>query len=147
MTKKELKNKVSIDLNKNYNSQIDSTDLDLLCIADALEFFDFVPKYNPPVSTGDYIFPNLGFATFTDNHGRERKGNSIRIENVNAWGEDQIEDLKAAISLTNQNSKKYAFFLSKSPTFDFEFDEERTYSASFCFYTLKKLDLKELNAY
>ena len=42
MTKKELKNKVSIDLNKNYNSQIDSTDLDLLCIADALEFFDFV---------------------------------------------------------------------------------------------------------
>jgi len=70
--------------------------------------------------------------------GRETEYNYLKVYGKRDWTEQEINALKGAIERANLETKEYRFELAGTSDFEVEFDNDRTWPASFSFKSYKK---------
>lgn len=69
---------------------------------------------------------------------REAEYNYLKVYTIRVWTKQEINSLKAAIERANIETKEYRFELAGTSDFEVEFDNDRTWPASFGFKSYKK---------
>ena len=133
-------------MRKIVNLTIDQENKDLKILGDSLEAKGFRFRNNSkwinstPETKGHYLEtenPEIRSASHsTDDHVLE--GNYIRISNVDQWSFADRENLLKAIHDTNIETNEYDFVLGDLTDYEMEFDGDRSWPASFTFYSHKK---------
>lgn len=70
--------------------------------------------------------------------GRETEYNYLKVYSLHDWTEQKINSLKTAIDAANLETIEYRFELAGTSDFEVEFDNDRTWPASFGFKSHKK---------
>ena len=66
------------------------------------------------------------------------EGNYIRIINVDGWSDTEHKKLLEAIELANTTTSEYKFEYGDISDYEVEWDNDRSWPASFTFYSHKK---------
>lgn len=77
----------------------------------------------------------------SDLRGAGRPGvesNYLKVHSLNYWSEQSKEQLKSQIAAANAETKEYVFVLHDTTDYEVEFDDDRTWPASFQFDSIKK---------
>ena len=67
------------------------------------------------------------------------EGNYIRIISVDSWSDTEHKKLLEAIELANTTTSEYKFEYGDISDYEVEWDNDRSWPASFTFYSHKKL--------
>ena len=59
-----------------------------------------------------------------------KKGYYIRVGSIDSWKDEEIEDVKKAIELANNQTDKYNFEYNSVSDYEMEYDGDRSYPAS-----------------
>ncbi len=66
------------------------------------------------------------------------EGNYIRINNLKSWGDSDHKNLLEALKMANTMTSDYKFEYGDIEDYEMEWDGDRSYPASFTFYSHKK---------
>ena len=66
------------------------------------------------------------------------EGNYIRINNLKSWGDSDHKNLLEALKMANTMTSEYKFEYGDIEDYEMEWDGDRSYPASFTFYSHKK---------
>ena len=64
--------------------------------------------------------------------------NYMRVYDFDYWNESSISELKSQIQKANQLTTEYSFELKSVDDYEVEFDNDRSWPASFTFKSIKK---------
>ena len=133
-------------MKKRFNLTIDQENRDLKILGDSLEAKGFRFRNNSkwinstPETKGHYLEtenPEIrSSAHSTEAHVLE--GNYIRITNLRYWSNYDHKILLEAIKLANTSTSDYNFEYGDITDYEMEFDGDRSWPASFTFYSHKK---------
>ena len=84
----------------------------------------------------DTEFPTIREASVASKEGPSKEGNYIRLPFTHQWNDNDITKLKTALYNASNRSKKTYFELHGVT--DQEWDDDRTWDASFTFFSLSK---------
>ena len=91
-------------------------------------------KENSFESTSD---PQLRSSSYSTDD-KVLEGNYIRVQNFRYWNDDQHKALLEALDMANTMTSEYKFEYGDIEDYEMEWDGDRSYPASFTFYSHKK---------
>ncbi len=131
-----------MNMKKRYNLTIEQNHGDVTILGDSLKAKGFTfdekhlwnQKENSFESTSD---PQLRSSSHSTD-AKVLEGNYIRINNLKYWGDSDHKNLLEALKMANTMTSDYKFEYGDIEDYEMEWDGDRSYPASFTFYSHKK---------